>query len=117
MAWAQQVDVLINPRLPIWENSFPSKVFQYGITGKAILTTRIGGVDEVLGEPGLYFDAENLEAALRQKFCEVAALERAELQRRGAAIRQRILTDFNWDAQARRMVKFLKEIVPAPPGN
>lgn len=115
MAWAQKLDVLVNPRLPLWENSFPSKVFQYGITGKAILSTRIGGVDEVLREHGIYFDAHNLEKELCQKFCEVATMDRAELQNRGAAIRQLVLTEFNWDAQARRMVDFLKGIVPARP--
>jgi glycosyltransferase involved in cell wall biosynthesis len=111
MAWAQRVDVLINPRLPIWENSFPSKIFQYGITGKAILSTRIGGVDEVLGQNGIYFEAKNLEEALRQKLREVAAMDRAELQSRGTAIRKSILKDFNWDAQAHRMVEFLNGIV------
>jgi glycosyltransferase involved in cell wall biosynthesis len=114
MAWAQQVDVLINPRLPLWENSFPSKIFQYGITGKAILTTRIGGVDEVLGEHGLYFEAQNLEAALCQKLREVAGMNRTELQRRGMAIRQLMLTDFNWDAQAQRMIRFLNGILQTP---
>ncbi len=113
MAWAQRVDVLINPRLPIWENSFPSKIFQYGITGKAILSTRIGGVDEVLGEQGIYFDAQNLEEALCQKLREVAAMDHAELQSRGAAIRKLMLTDYNWDAQAQRMVAFMKKIIKA----
>jgi glycosyltransferase involved in cell wall biosynthesis len=111
MAWAQKVDVLINPRLPIWENSFSSKIFQYGITGKAILSTRIGGVDEVLGEPGLYFDANNLETALRQKIADVAQMNRVDLQNRGTAIRRRILKDFNWDVQASRMATFLTSAV------
>jgi len=111
MAWAQRVDVLINPRLLIWENSFPSKIFQYGITGKAILSTRIGGVDEVLGEHGIYFEADNLEESLRPKLREVADMDRVELRRRGTAIRNRILKDFNWDIQARRMVEFLTGLV------
>ncbi len=112
-AWAQRVDVLINPRLPVWANSFSSKIFQYGITGKAVLSTRVGGVDEVLGDGGLYFEAENLEASLRGRLVEVAAMDRAELQRRGAAIRARILRDFNWDAQAARMIDFLNTAVQA----
>jgi glycosyltransferase involved in cell wall biosynthesis len=115
LAWAEQVDVLINPRLPIWglENSFPSKIFEFGITGKAILSTRTGGVDEVLGEEGIYLDTEKFEDSLRHKLREVAGMNRAELQRRGAAIRSRLLRDFNWDEQARRMVEFLTGIVHA----
>ncbi len=112
LAWAQQVDVLINPRLPIQglENSFPSKILDFGMTGKAILSTRTGGVDQVLGEEGLYLETDDFAGSLRQKLFEVAALDRTELQRRGAAIRERVLKDFNWDAQARRMIEFLSGI-------
>jgi hypothetical protein len=35
-------------------------------------------------------------------------MNRAELRRRGAAIRSRIVKEFNWDEQARRMIEFLK---------
>ncbi|MGO8766949.1 MAG: hypothetical protein ACLQSR_17670, partial [Limisphaerales bacterium] len=37
LPWAQKVDVLVNLRLPFWgqDNSAPSKVFEYGVAGKA----------------------------------------------------------------------------------
>ena len=116
LTWAQKVDVLINPRLPIQglENSFPSKIFEFGMTGKAILSTRTCGVDEVLGAGGLYLETENFEDSLRQNLRAVAAMNRAELQRRGKAIRDRILREFNWDAQARRIIDFLDGIVKSP---
>ncbi len=115
LAWAQQVDVLINPRLSIWglENSFPSKIFEFGMTGKAILSTRTGGVDEVLKQDGLYLESENFEVfekSLREKLREVSSIDRAELQRRGAAIRSNLLQNFNWDEQGRRMVEFMKTV-------
>jgi glycosyltransferase involved in cell wall biosynthesis len=111
--WAQQVDVLINPRLNIWglENSFPSKIFEFGMTGKAILTTRTGGVDEVLGEEGIYLETENFEQSLCAKLREIAVMDRTELARRGTTIRQRLLQEYNWDHQARRMVEFLNGLV------
>jgi glycosyltransferase involved in cell wall biosynthesis len=107
--WAQQVDVLINPRLPIWglDNSFPSKIFEFAMTGKAILSTRTGGVDRVLGDAALYIETDEFERALSRKLREVAALERAELGRRGAALRARVLEEYNWDRQAERMIEFL----------
>ena len=112
LAWAQKVDVLINPRAGFGlENSFPSKIFEYGVTGKAILTTRTGGVDEVLKDEGLYLDGEKFEESLRENLRAAAQMDRAELQRRGAAIRKRLLKDYNWDEQARRMVEFLNRLV------
>jgi len=111
-----QVDVLVNPRLPLWgrDNSFPSKIFEFAMTGKAILSTRACGVDKVLKEAGIYADANNLESSLRQKFREVSAMNRDDLQRRGAIIRQSILNEYNWDAQARRIIEFLEAIVRSP---
>lgn len=113
LPWAQNVDVLINPRprLDGLDNTFPSKLFEFAMTGKAILSTRIGGVDQVLGEAGLYLEPENFEDSLCQKLREVAAMDRTELQRRGTAIRNQVLKGFNWDEQARRMVEFLTNIV------
>ena len=113
LAWAQQVDVLVNPRLPLrgQDNSFPSKLFEFAVTGRAILSTRTGGADKVLGEDAIYVETDNFGESLRQKLREVAAMDRVELQRRGTAIRNRILKEYNWDAQARRIVEFLGKVV------
>ena len=113
LPWAQKVDVLINLRLPLWghENSAPSKVFEYGVAGKAILSTRTAGMDEVLGNEGIYIETENFEESLRQKLCEVAAMDRAELQRRATIIHDRIVKNYSWDEQARRIIEFLTGIL------
>jgi glycosyltransferase involved in cell wall biosynthesis len=113
LAWAQKVDALINVRLPLWgqENSAPSKVFEYGVAGKAIISTRTAGMDEVLGKEGIYIETDNFEDSLRQKLQEVSAMSRAELQRRAAIIHKRILKEFNMDAQARRIIEFMNGIV------
>lgn len=117
LAWAQKVDVLINPRLPIQglDNSFPSKIFEFGMTGKAVLSTRTCGVDQVLGDEGIYLETKDFDNSLRQKLRAVAAMDRAELQRRGEAIRGRILRKFNWDEQARRIIEFLTGILKTRP--
>ncbi len=115
LPWAQQVDVLVNPRPPAMglENSFPSKIFEYAMAGRAILSTRTGGVDQVVGPEGFYIENDNFEGSLLQQLREIAGISRSELQRRGTAIRKRILTDFNWEVQARRVIEFLTEIVAA----
>jgi len=116
LAWAQRVDVLINPRLPVWglENSFPSKIFEFGMTGRAILSTRTGGVDEVLREEGFYIESGDFENSLRTKMRELSGMERGELLRRGAVIRERLLKEFTWDVQARRMTEFMEKLVAKP---
>lgn len=113
LAWTQKLDVLINPRPSAFglENSFPSKIFEYAMTGKAILSTVTGGVERVLGPKGLYLKTENFEKALCQTLRAVAAMDRTELQQRGATIRERVLKDFNWDEQASRMVEFLNNVL------
>jgi glycosyltransferase involved in cell wall biosynthesis len=114
LVWAQQMDVLVNPRIPFdgWDNSFPSKLFEYGVTGKAVLSTRACGVDQILQEAGLYIDdCTNLEDSLRRQFQIVSAMSREDLQQRGSVIRQRIVNEYNWDAQARRIIGFLEELI------
>jgi glycosyltransferase involved in cell wall biosynthesis len=123
LVWAQKVDVLINLRLPYWgqENSAPSKVFEYGAAGKAILSTRTSGMDEILGEEGIYIETDNFEESLRRKLKEISAMNRSELQRRAAVIRDRIVNYYSWAEQSRRIVEFLNKLVnrrscPETPG-
>jgi glycosyltransferase involved in cell wall biosynthesis len=113
LPWAQKVDVLVNLRLPFWgqENSAPSKIFEYGMAGKAILSTRTAGMDEVLGEEGTYIETENFEVSLRQKLQEISLMSRTELQRRATIIRDRIIHNYSWAEQSRRIVDFLTKLV------
>jgi len=112
LAWAQNVDVLINPRLPFLgrDNSFPSKLFEFAMTGKAVVSTKACGVEHVLREDGIYIDFNDLERSLSSKIREVSDMDRSGLERRGSRGRQRIVTEYNWDAQARRMVAFLEGV-------
>lgn len=112
LEWAQKVDVLLNPRLNIWglENSFPSKIFEYAMTGKAILTTRTGGVDRVLGDRAFYFESEGFESSFREQLKSVASMDRAALRLRGRSIREHILQEYTWEQQARRMEEFMRRL-------
>jgi hypothetical protein len=78
------------------------------LAGRAILTSRLAGEELVLGPEAGYFDARDFRASLRQKLCELAGLSRAELNRRGAAIQQRVLEHFSWQTQAARMADFIQ---------
>src|SRR6266498_1544509 len=72
------------------QNNFTSKLFQYALSGRAILTTRFSGIDAVLGDAAFYFDETRFDSSLRQAIGQIAGLPRAELRRRGEALRQRI---------------------------
>jgi glycosyltransferase involved in cell wall biosynthesis len=106
---AQACDVLGNPR-PMTEgnqNNFPSKLFAYALSGRAILTTGFGGAKEVLGPEAFYIDESRFEASLIESLEQIGAMPRAELQRRGAAIQQRVLGEYSWRKQAEKMAGFI----------
>jgi glycosyltransferase involved in cell wall biosynthesis len=111
--WAQKVDVLVNPRLNIWglENSFPSKIFEFSMTGKAILTTPTGGVDRVLGDRAFYLDADRFEASFAAQVKAISGMDRAVLRERGRSIRQHVMAEYTWDRQAARMTEFMEALV------
>jgi glycosyltransferase involved in cell wall biosynthesis len=110
---AQACDVLVNPR-PMTggnQNNFPSKLFAYALSGRAILTTGFGGAREVLGIEAVYVEESKFESSLAESLERIAAMPRTELQRRGAAIQQRVLGEFSWQRQAERMTEFIVGLV------
>jgi len=112
--FVRDCDVMVNPRpiVPGNENNFSSKVFEYSLGGRAILTSRLSGVDQVLGPEAFYFDARQFEPGLRQALEHVASLPREELHRRGKAIQDRMLAEFSWERQGRRLRDFISAILP-----
>ena len=104
-----QCDVLVNPRpmLPENANNFSSKVVEYALTGRSILTTRLSGVDTLLGDSAFYFDAENFDASLSIKLKQVLMTPREELRRRGTNIQKRLLNSFSLERQGRKLTEFL----------
>jgi len=102
-------DVLVNPR-PLShgnENNFPSKLFQYALTGRAILSSSISGTEQVLGPAAWYFDPRNFEAELKQQLIAISSVSREELDSRGRLIQERVLAEYAWPRQARQMAEFI----------
>lgn len=114
LTFGSSCDVLVNPRPAEFGNlnNFPSKVFDYALCGRAILSSRISGVDRVLGPEAFYFDVASRPASLIAALEQVATMDRAELNRRGAAIRGRVVAEFNWSNQAARMAGFVQQVSP-----
>jgi glycosyltransferase involved in cell wall biosynthesis len=110
LRFAQGCDVLINPRPAAHgnENNFPSKIFEYALSGRAILTTRFSGVDEVLGNEAFYFDERDFDRNLGATIDRVAEMDRAGLDRRGAALQERVTRNYGWQKQAAKMAEFIR---------
>lgn len=122
LRFGEQCDVLINPRPATHgnQNNFASKLFDYALSGSAILTSRLSGVESVLGPDAYYFDAEQFDATLSEQLRGLAATPRAELARRGAAVQRKVLGEFSWAEQGRRLAEFMQRLVtphPAEPAS
>lgn len=120
LQWAQGCDVLVNPRpkIPGNENNFSSKVFEYGLSGRAILTSRVSGVDHILGPDALYFDENDFDRSLDEALGRVSGLARAELLERGASLQARLLREYAWPLQGERLARFINGVIcPTPQTN
>ncbi len=107
-------DVLVNPRPPGLgnETNFPSKLFDYALCGRAIVSTRISGTDIVLGPEAFHVDsgAGDFVDALGDALRRAGECRPEELLRRGRAIRERVMAGYSWAIQAERIVDFLGRI-------
>jgi glycosyltransferase involved in cell wall biosynthesis len=111
VAFGATCDVLVNPRprLPENRNNFPSKVFEYALTGRAILSNQLSGADRILGPHAYYFDADAYQSSLNRMLDVLAATPRAELHQRGAQLQRHLLTEYSWETQGRRLAAFLDD--------
>lgn len=112
LRFGRTCDVLVNPRPATHgnENNFSSKLFEYALTGRSILTSRLSGVEDVLGPAAFYFEPSDFNKNLRTGLVAVANTKRTELDQRGAAIQQRVLSRFSWAKQGTRLASFLAQI-------
>ena len=112
LRFGRSCDVLINPRPSTHgnENNFSSKLFEYALTGRAILTSKLSGVEDVLGPEAFYFDPRDFHQSLRAGLLALTRNGRTELDRRGAAIQQRVTSEFSWARQSARLASFLSQV-------
>jgi hypothetical protein len=112
LSFGRTCDVLINPRPATHgnENNFSSKLFDYALAGRSILTSNLSGVEEVLGPDAFYFDPHDFSRNLRKKLLMLSRIQRSELDKRGSSVQQRLLSDFSWAKQGVRLSAFLSQV-------
>lgn len=103
-----KASMLISMRKPTEEASkycFPSKIFEYMITGKPVLSFRIDGIPDAyynyLIEMGS-LDPESIKESIQK----VGAMTRDERERLGAAGRAFVINNKNNVSQAKRICEF-----------
>lgn len=106
----REASMLISTRDPSEEASaycFPSKIFEYMVSGNPVLSTKIKGI------PDEYFDyiipLDNLEKDyLKSKIVEIGKLSSKERLALGERARDFVLIEKNCNNQAKKILEFVK---------
>lgn len=104
--------LLANPRPiddPIAKVTFPSKMFEYTISGTPVLSTRLNGFSEAYYDK-MFFVEDNRPETLAAKINEIACLPPEKLYEKAEAAKNFMVTHKTWEIQCRRMYEFLSKI-------
>lgn len=104
--------LLINPR-PVEDDiakvTFPSKIFEYMVSGTPVLTTRLNGFSK--DYDGKVFFAENNEPkTLADCINRIDMMTTDELDAMAQAARRFVLKNKTWDIQIKKIYDFLEQI-------
>jgi glycosyltransferase involved in cell wall biosynthesis len=107
----QEAYILVNPR-PITDAiskvTFPSKIFEYMLSGSVVLTTRLNGFTPEY-ENKLFFVDSNEPKILGEKINEILKIPYEELKVFGLRTRNFVIQNKRWDRQCSKIVKFLEK--------
>ena len=101
--------LLVNPRPvedPIARVTFPSKIFEYMVSGTPVLTTRLNGFTSEYYDK-MFFTDSNVPSVLAEKISEISRLDRADLNKVAMAAREFVLKKKNWQCQTQKIYRFL----------
>lgn len=101
-------DVLLNLRIEEEEDfHFPSKLLEYMVTGKQVISTPIAHAEKIYGEYlNILHDitSEGLANVIKQLINN----SREELLKKGIQTRNFMLTERNWDIQTKRIENYMQ---------
>ena len=109
----RQATVLINPRPTsrsrLIRYSFPSKLLEYMMSGRPVVTTMLPGIPEEYYE-FVYLLTDETPTGLARLIGEVCSRDPLELERRGKGARDFMLRNKNWTRQAERIRDFVSAL-------
>lgn len=106
-------DVLINMRLTKDINTkyfFPSKLMEYLASGRPVISTCTGHVEEEFGQ-FTFLLRDECPDALAAAIEEVESIGIDARERKGAMAREFMLANKTWSAQGRRVVRLIRSLV------
>lgn len=107
----QEAYILVNPRPitdPISKVTFPSKIFEYMLSGSVVLTTRLNGFTPEY-ENKVFFVDSNEPDVLGEKINEILKISYEELKEFGLNARNFVIENKSWDRQCNKIVEFLEK--------
>jgi glycosyltransferase involved in cell wall biosynthesis len=101
--------LLINPRAiddPISEVTFPSKIFEYMLSGTPVLSTKLNGFTEDYFDKMFFVDS-NEPKILATKIDEIINIPPEELRAKAYKAQQYVLNNKSWEKQCEKIYKFM----------
>ena len=109
----QSAWLLVNPR-PTQSHiamvTFPSKIFEYLMSGRPVMTTRLNGFSADYDDLLFWVDGDTPEA-LAARINRIGTMEDAQLTQQAQTAREYLLKHKTWEQNARRIHDFLVEIL------
>ena len=108
-SYYQKADVLMNIRVTEEAECrylFPSKFFEYLVTGKYIITTQVAHLERLYGHLCFVLH-ENSPQILAQAMEIVTNLPKGDLIKRGRKAREFMLENRTWDIQSNKIIDYL----------
>ena len=104
--------LLINPRPvndPISQVTFPSKMFEYLLSGTPVLSTRLSGFTNAYNDV-MFFAESDTSQGLADKILEVSGQSQDEMNQKALRARKFVLDNKTWEKQCERIHEYLKKI-------
>lgn len=108
----EEVDVLMNLRISSDDDKylFPSKVLEYLVIGKYVLTTSVGHIEREYGHLCTVLE-DNTPECLSNKINEIASMSNSELINKGQQSREFLIEHSTWDKQSMKIYTYLENLI------
>lgn len=103
--------LLVNPRLiadPISKVTFPSKIFEYMVSGTPVLTTKLSGYSEEYLDKMFVVDSDDSKI-IADKINYIMKLPNSDLEELAFNAKKFIMENKTWDTQCDKIIKYIRE--------